>query len=225
MTGKLYGKRPTGNKVQLYLWLLCLIIGFFMGTIAFLIDITATELVTLRWYSTEKIARQNAGLGWLVLVLFSVLFVGIASLLSVYIAPAAIGSGVAEAMGILNGVAYPDYICLKTLAVKSIGVSFAVAGGLCGGKEGPLVHIGSIVGYASAYLPLPFTKYFRNDFEKRKLMAVGTAAGVSAAFGAPIGGSLFAYELSKPNTFWSFSLTWKVFFASTISTFFLSVFK
>lgn len=56
-------------------------------------------------------------------------------------------------------------------------------------------------------------------------MAVGTAAGVSAAFGAPIGGSLFAYELSKPNTFWSFSLTWKVFFASTISCFVLSVFK
>lgn len=101
----------------------------------------------------------------------------------------------------------------------------AVAGGLCGGKEGPLVHIGSIVGYISAYLPLGFTKYFRNDFEKRKLMAVGTAAGVSAAFGAPIGGSLFAYEISKPNTFWSFSLTWKVFFASTISTFVLSIFK
>lgn len=72
---------------------------------------------------------------------------------------------------------------------------------------------------------MPFTRFFRNDFEKRKLMAVGIASGVSAAFGAPIGGSLFAYELSKPNTFWSFSLTWKVFFASTISAFFLSVFK
>lgn len=159
------------------------------------------------------------------LALYSLCFVLIASMLSVYVAPAAIGSGVAEAMGILNGVAFPDYISLKCLVVKMLGVSFGVAGGLCGGKEGPLVHIGSIVGYASAYLPFGFTKYFRNDFEKRKLMAVGTAAGVSAAFGAPIGGSLFAYELSKPNTFWSFSLTWKVFFSSTISTFVLSVFK
>lgn len=77
----------------------------------------------------------------------------------------------------------------------------------------------------SAYIPLSFTRYFRNDFEKRKLMAVGIAAGVSAAFGAPIGGSLFAYEISKPNSFWSFSLTWKVFFASTVSTFILSLFK
>ncbi len=155
----------------------------------------------------------------------SIVLVFIAATISVYIAPTAIGSGVAEAIGILNGVAYPDYISMPTLFVKFFGVSFAVAGGLCGGKEGPLVHIGSIVGYASAYLPFGFTKYFRNDLEKRKLMAVGVAAGVSAAFGAPIGGSLFSYEISKPNTFWSFSLTWKVFFASTISTFTLSLFK
>ena len=77
----------------------------------------------------------------------------------------------------------------------------------------------------TAYLPFEMFKYFRNDFEKRKLMAAGIAAGVSAAFGAPIGGSLFAYEISKPSTFWSFSLTWKVFFASTISAFTLSLLK
>jgi H+/Cl- antiporter ClcA len=128
-------------------------------------------------------------------------------------------------MGILNGVAYPDYICLKTLAVKFFGLSLAVAGGICGGKEGPLVHIGSIVGYAVPYLPFGCFKYFRNDTEKRKLLAVGTAAGVSCAFGAPIGGSLFAYEISKPNTFWSFSLTWKIFFSASIGTFVLSICK
>ena len=128
-------------------------------------------------------------------------------------------------MGILNGVKYPDFICLKALIVKFLGVGFAVSAGLCVGKEGPLVHMGAIVGCAIPYLPLGITKYFRNDAEKRKLMAVGIASGVSAAFGSPIGGALFAYEISKPNTFWSFSLTWKVFFASTIATFSLSIFK
>lgn len=128
-------------------------------------------------------------------------------------------------MGFMNGIAYPDFISVRCGIVKMVGVAFAVAGGLCVGKEGPLVHIGSIVGCATAYLPININVYFRNDFEKRKLLAVGTAAGVSAAFGAPIGGSLFAYELSKPNTFWSFSLTWKVFFASTMSTFVLSILK
>lgn len=76
-----------------------------------------------------------------------------------------------------------------------------------------------------AYLPFSFETYFRNDLEKRKLGAIGLAAGVSAAFGAPIGGSLFAFELTKPNTFWSFSLTWKVFFAASISVFFLGIFQ
>jgi chloride channel 7 len=164
-------------------------------------------------------------LSWLVLILFSLLFVTIASCMTMYVAPTALGSGVAEAMGLLNGIHYPDYISLKTLAVKFFGLSFAVAGGICGGKEGPLVHMGSIVGFATAYLPFKMFSYFRNDLEKRKLMAAGIAAGVSAAFGAPIGGSLFAYEISKPNTFWSFSLTWKVFFASSISTFILSILK
>jgi chloride channel 7 len=114
---------------------------------------------------------------------------------------------------------------LKALLVKFLGVSLAVSAGLTVGKEGPLIHMGAIVGSALPYLPITIFRYFRNDFEKRKLLAVGVAAGVSAAFGAPIGGALFSYELSKPNTFWSFSLTWKVFFASTIATFTLSLFK
>ena len=174
----------------------------------------------------------NPGLGWCLLVSFSVGYVFISSSLCVFMAPTAIGSGVAEAMGILNGVYYPEYIGLKVFFAKFFGLALAVAGGICGGKEGPLIHMGSIMGYAIPYVPKLFCKewktgnifkYFQCDVEKRKLLAVGTAAGVSAAFGAPIGGSLFAYEISRPNTFWSFSLTWKVFFAASISTFTLSI--
>lgn len=42
-------------------------------------------------------------------------------------------------------------------------------------------------------------------------MAAGTSAGVAAAFGAPIGGALFAYELSKTTSYWTFSMLWKTF--------------
>ena len=58
-----------------------------------------------------------------------------AACLTVYLAPTAVGSGVAEAMGMLNGVLYPDYISLKELFVKLFGLGFAVSGGLCAGKE------------------------------------------------------------------------------------------
>lgn len=54
-------------------------------------------------------------------------------------------------------------------------------------------------------------------------MAGGASAGVSAAFGAPIGGALFSYELSRPATFWTFSMLWRIFFCCSISTFTLSL--
>jgi len=56
-------------------------------------------------------------------------------------------------------------------------------------------------------------------------MAAGASAGVAAAFGSPIGGALFSYEISKPNTFWTFSMLWRVFFSCAISTFTLSIFS
>lgn len=89
---------------------------------------------------------SSVGLGWLVLVLYSVFFMLIATLITVYVGPSALGSGVAEAMGILNGVKAPDFISFKNLIVKFFGVGLAVSAGLAGGKEGPLIHMGSIVG-------------------------------------------------------------------------------
>ena len=143
--------------------------------------------------------------------------------MTVFIAPSAAGGGSPELMGYLNGVNYPDFIRVRTLVVKIIGLSLAVASGLCIGKEAPLAHIGAIVGHLVVYLPLPFMEYYRNDEDKREIAAAGAAAGVSAAFGSPIGGSLFAYEISRPSTYWSFGLTWKIFFCSSVSTFFLNI--
>ena len=51
---------------------------------------------------------------------------------------------------------------------------------------------------------------------------MGMSAGISVAFGSPIGGTLMAYELSSPNTFWTFSLLWKNFICSALSTFVLA---
>jgi H+/Cl- antiporter ClcA len=72
---------------------------------------------------------------------------------------------------------------------------------------------------------MPFSRfdYFKNDQVKREFMAAGVSAGVSAAFASPIGGALFSYEISKPTTFWTFSMIWRIFFCSSISTYTLSL--
>lgn len=163
-------------------------------------------------------------LGYLTYLLFSLVFGALAVLLTCYVGPGAAGSGVAEVMGMLNGIVYPNCISYRTLFTKIFGTALAVSGGLKVGKEGPLAHIGANIGVISLYLPLVINKYFRNDKNKREVMAAGSGAGVAAAFGAPIGGSLFAYEISKPANFWSFDLLWKTFICTSTTCFLLNFF-
>jgi len=49
--------------------------------------------------------------------------------------------------------------------------------------------------------------HLRNDVEKREFAAIGTAAGVACAFGAPIGGILFAVE--EGVSFYSTGIMWR----------------
>jgi chloride channel 3/4/5 len=59
---------------------------------------------------------------------------------------------------------------------------------------------------------------------KRQYIAAGASAGVSVAFGAPIGGALFMYELSRENPAWDFRLLWKTFITCVTAVFALGLF-
>ena len=221
---KIYESRVDGKCDRLHRWLIHCMLGVVTGTIAF-------SMATIEDYLTEKKSgKAQDGLSeghdvwpYFYYTGFAVVCALVATLLTVYVGPGANGSGVAEIMGLLNGVNYKGVISMRTGFVKVVGVVLAVVGSLCVGKEGPLAHIGAVVAILITYMPYKGFRLFQNDHEKRQLIAAGASAGVSAAFGSPIGGALFTYEISKPNTFWSFSMLWLVFFASAISTLTLAI--
>jgi chloride channel 3/4/5 len=124
----------------------------------------------------------------------------------------AAGSGIPEIKTILCGFVIPHYLTFKVLAVKAIGATFAVATGMCLGKEGPFVHISTCVGYLVAkHIP----KYAQNQRKMREMLSVACSAGLSVAFGAPIGGVLFSYE--EISTYFPRRVLWRSFLCSLVA--------
>lgn len=103
----------------------------------------------------------------------------------------AAGSGVAEVRVILSGFVLHGFLGLKTLIIKMVALILSVSSGLSLGKEGPYVHIATCVGNIACRL---FSKYDRNDAKRREVLSAAAAAGVTVAFGAPLGGVLFGLE-------------------------------
>ncbi|KAK9881295.1 hypothetical protein WA026_015417 [Henosepilachna vigintioctopunctata] len=214
-------------------WFVFLLIGMITALIASIIDISIEELsqrkyAVLSQYVDKYVVEGMLYIPFLLWVIFNVIPVFIGSCLVSYAEPIAGGSGIPQVKCYLNGVKIPRVVRIKTLFVKSIGVICSVVGGLAGGKEGPMIHSGAVVaagisqGKTSTFdRDFKVFRYFRDDHEKRDFVSGGAAAGVSAAFGAPVGGVLFSLE--EGTSFWNQGLTWRTFFASVISTFTLNV--
>ncbi|KAG7302799.1 hypothetical protein JYU34_012776 [Plutella xylostella] len=214
-------------------WFIFLLIGVITALIAFIIDICIEEFSNIKYSELKKsvdkyVIEDKLYIPYLLWVLSNIGIVFIGAVLVAYVEPVAAGSGIPQVKCYLNGVKVPRVVRFKTLLVKTVGVITAVVGGLAGGKEGPMIHSGAVVAAGiSQGKSTTFNKdfkifqYFREDHEKRDFVSGGAAAGVSAAFGAPIGGVLFSLE--EGTSFWNQALTWRTFFGTVVSTFTLNV--
>merc|ERR1711971_568576 len=109
-------------------------------------------------------------------------------------------------------------LCLRLWhpEIKTVSIMLAVASGLSLGKEGPMVHIACCIGNIISYL---FPKYGRNEAKKREILSAASAAGVSVAFGAPIGGVLFSLE--EVSYYFPLKTLWRSFFSALVAAFVL----
>ena len=103
----------------------------------------------------------NIALAWLWRTGIGIILAGFSSIIIVYFRPSAGGSGIPELIAFLNGTSIRHIYNVRTLLAKFISCAFAVSSGifiltsrytllhvigLFAGPEGPMIHIGALVG-------------------------------------------------------------------------------
>ncbi|XP_042006505.1 chloride channel protein CLC-c-like [Salvia splendens] len=205
-------------------WTLALLIGLCTGLVGFLNNLAVENIAGYKLVITGNLMSNNKYLpAFVAFGGINVVLAICAGALCAYVAPAAAGSGIPEVKAYLNGIDAHSILAPSTLFVKILGSILAVSAGLVVGKEGPMVHTGACIanllgqGGSRKYgLTWKWLRYFKNDRDRRDLITCGAAAGVAAAFRAPVGGVLFALE--EAATWWRSALLWRTFFTTAITT-------
>ncbi|MDY4761515.1 ClC family H(+)/Cl(-) exchange transporter [Streptococcus thoraltensis] len=156
-----------------------LIAGFVVSSFRLLIQIFYEKFLYLYELAHEKSIYLALILGLYVLIS---LIVG-KLLLS---EPQIKGSGIPQVEAELKGFMHLNW--WSVLWKKFVAGLLTISSGMLLGREGPSIQLGAMVGKGVA------TKFGLASFGEKTLIASGSAAGIAAAFGAPIAGLLFVVE-------------------------------
>lgn len=96
------------------------------------------------------------------------------------------GSGIPQVEGEM--MSFIDQKWYKVLLAKISGGVLCAFGGLSLGREGPSIQLGAMAGKGISKI------FHKVKMEERLLLTCGAAAGLSAAFNAPLAGVMFALE-------------------------------
>ncbi|KAK8707157.1 hypothetical protein V6N13_058221 [Hibiscus sabdariffa] len=203
-------------------WLLCFLIGGFVSLVGFFNNLAVENIAGAKFVVTSNMMlSRRYGMAFLVFSVSNLVLTLFAAILTAFISPVATGSGIPEVKAYLNGVDAPDIFSPRTLVVKIVGSISAVSSSLLIGKAGPMVHTGSCIaslfgqGGSRRYgLTWKWLRFFKNDRDRRDLVTCGSAAGIAAAFRAPVGGVLFAFE--EMASWWRSALLWRAFFTTAV---------
>jgi len=166
---------------------------FWLGAVA--TGLVAVMYAKLIDFGFEIFLRMTAHNWWLPLVITPAI-----GAVGVWITrrwfPGSEGSGIPQVIATLHDVRElgPRLLTLRILVGK-IALSFlAILGGFTIGREGPTIHVGAALMFSlRRFYPSRLRSIYGVGLE-HKLALAGAAAGLSAAFNAPLAGVVFAIE-------------------------------
>ena len=166
---------------HLFMIIVPVIIGLLGGLGAIVLRTLIHLFQSILWGNEQYAAH------WLQTILVPAGGAFIVGLIIYYFSREAKGHGVPEVMeaiSLKNGVIRP-----RVVAGKVVASALTIASGGSVGREGPIIQIGSAIGSTLGQL----FKLSRRRMQT--LVGCGAAAGIAAAFNAPIAGAMFAVEI------------------------------
>ncbi|NXI35960.1 CLCB protein, partial [Galbula dea] len=223
-------------------WLLMGIIGTAVGVLGFLIHQIIDSLIKLKWdlvgnylqvskrniwsmgvavvISLSTGQDGNIHMTWLCMLGSGLAMVVLSSGSVLFLCPAGSPSALPEIFRYLNSSSIHHLFNIKTFLGTFVSCVLSVASGLFCGPEGPMIHLGALLGCGLSQLQsdplgihLPIFTRLRNSADKRSFIT----AGVASAFRAPIGGLLLL--MLEVSSFWDNRLAWQTFCCCLMATF------
>ena len=170
-----------------FMIIVAIIIGVLAGVAAIGIRALIEAISHISFSGTGSYLENVMNTPWYWVILIPAIGGLIVGPLIYFFAPEAKGHGVPEVMQsiLLRGGA----IRARVAVVKAIASAVTIGTGGSVGREGPIIQIGSSIGSTvGQFFNLPSSRL-------KTLVGCGAAAGIAAAFNAPIAGALFAVEI------------------------------
>lgn len=169
------------RKIRLKLIFYSLLTGVITGTIVSAYTYLLSKITIFR----NNFIGNNINLSLpLIILLFIVVAMIIQYTLNKY--PLISGSGIPQVMGLIQKKVkfnwFPELITKFFSGLLAIFIGFSL------GREGPSIHLGSLVGEGVNEVSK------RTEVERKYLITCGASAGLAAAFNAPLAGAIFAIE-------------------------------
>ncbi len=170
-----------------FMIVIAIIIGVLAGFSAIGIRAMIKFFSELSFPGTGNLLQNIIATPWYLIIIIPIVGGIIVGPIIYYLAPEAKGHGVPEVMQaiLLKG----GQIRGRVAIVKALASAISIGTGGSVGREGPIIQIGSSLGSVVG-------QFLRVSPKRLKtLVGCGAAAGIAAAFNAPIAGALFAVEI------------------------------